>query len=48
MMATFTRAAFRVGCSVRFIMPLMVKLFGLAIVVLILAVKFGDSWGFTG
>ncbi len=32
---------------VRFMMPLMVKLFGLAIVVLILAVKFGDSWGFT-
>ena len=33
---------------VRFIMPLMVKLFALAIVVLILAVRFGDSWGFTG
>jgi uncharacterized ion transporter superfamily protein YfcC len=32
---------------VRFIMPLMVKLFGLAIIVLILAVKYGDSWGFT-
>ncbi len=33
---------------VRFVMPLMVKLFAMAIVVLILAVKFGDSWGFTG
>jgi uncharacterized ion transporter superfamily protein YfcC len=33
---------------VRFVMPLMVKLFALAIVVLILAVKYGDSWGFTG
>ncbi len=32
---------------VRFVMPLMVKLFALAIVVLILAVRFGDSWGFT-
>ncbi len=32
---------------VRFVMPLMLKLFALAIVVLILAVKFGDSWGFT-
>ena len=33
---------------VRFVMPLMVKLFALAIIVLILAVKYGDSWGFTG
>ena len=33
---------------VRFIMPLMVKLFALAIVVLLLAVKYGDAWGFTG
>jgi uncharacterized ion transporter superfamily protein YfcC len=32
---------------VRFIMPLLVKLFLLAILVLILAVRFGDSWGFT-
>ncbi len=32
---------------VRFIMPLMVKLFALAIIVLILAVRYGDSWGFT-
>ena len=31
---------------VRFIMPLLLKLFGLAIVVLILAVRFGDAWGF--
>ncbi len=31
---------------VRFIMPLMVKLFALAIVVLLLAVRYGDSWGF--
>ena len=31
---------------VRFVAPLMVKLFSLAIVVLILAVKFGDAWGF--
>jgi uncharacterized ion transporter superfamily protein YfcC len=31
---------------VRFVAPLLVKLFLLAIVVLILAVKFGDSWGF--
>lgn len=30
----------------RFVMPLLVKLFLVAIVVLILAVKFGDSWGF--
>jgi uncharacterized ion transporter superfamily protein YfcC len=33
---------------VRFVMPLMVKLFALAIIVLILAVKYGDAWGFTG
>ncbi|MEE8526073.1 MAG: TIGR00366 family protein, partial [Thermoanaerobaculia bacterium] len=32
---------------VRFVMPLMFKLFALAIAVLVLAVKFGDSWGFT-
>lgn len=32
---------------VRFMMPLMFKLFGLAIIVLILAVKYGDVWGFT-
>jgi uncharacterized ion transporter superfamily protein YfcC len=31
---------------VRFVMPLLVKLFLLAIVVLLLAVKFGASWGF--
>ncbi len=31
---------------VRFVMPLLVKLFALAIVVLILAVKYGDAWGF--
>ena len=31
---------------VRFILPLLLKLFGLAIVVLILAVRFGDAWGF--
>ncbi len=31
---------------VRFVAPLMVKLFLLAIIVLILAVKFGDAWGF--
>jgi uncharacterized ion transporter superfamily protein YfcC len=33
---------------VRFVTPLLVKLFALAIIVLILAVKYGDSWGFTG
>ena len=32
---------------VRFIMPLLVKLFAMAILVLILAVRFGESWGFT-
>ena len=32
---------------VRFMFPLMIKLFALAILVLILAVKYGDSWGFT-
>ncbi len=31
---------------VKFVMPLMVKLFLMAILVLILAVRFGDSWGF--
>ncbi len=31
---------------VRFVFPLMLKLFALAIVVLILAVKYGDAWGF--
>ncbi|MDH3745714.1 MAG: TIGR00366 family protein [Acidobacteriota bacterium] len=32
---------------VRFVMPLLVKLFALAILVLILAVKYGHAWGFT-
>ncbi len=31
---------------VRFVTPLLLKLFALAIVVLILAVKFGAAWGF--
>ena len=31
---------------VRFVMPLMLKLFLLAAVVLVLAVEFGDAWGF--
>ena len=30
----------------RFMVPLMFKLFAMAIIVLILAVRFGDSWGF--
>lgn len=32
---------------VRFVTPLLLKLFALAIIVLILAVKYGDAWGFT-
>ena len=31
---------------VRFMMPLMFKLFAIAIIVLLLAVRYGDSWGF--
>jgi hypothetical protein len=31
---------------VRFVTPLLIKLFLVAIVVLILAVRFGDAWGF--
>ena len=31
---------------VRFIVPLLLKVFGLAILVLLLAVRFGDAWGF--
>jgi uncharacterized ion transporter superfamily protein YfcC len=31
---------------VRFVAPLLLKLFLLAVIVLILAVKFGDAWGF--
>ncbi len=31
---------------VRFVMPLLVKIFALAVIVLILAVRYGDSWGF--
>jgi len=32
---------------VRFVTPLLLKLFALAIVALLLAVRFGDAWGFT-
>ena len=31
---------------VRFVLPLMFKLFLLAAIVLVLAVRFGDAWGF--
>ncbi len=31
----------------RFMFPLLIKLFGMAIIVLLLAVRFGDAWGFT-